>query len=162
MPTDAKLAVHGRYLAGWNEHDPHLVVEQFAPSGTYVDANLDGPVRGDDLAEYVTDVTTAFPDLRLEQRRLIRAETDGLLVEEWTMHGTHRGPLDGLPPTGETLALEGMSVVTIAEDGITSFRGFFDQQSFAEQLGLTFPAVLGQLPTLAVGKVRQAVKRNRQ
>lgn len=161
MPTDPKLAVHERYLEGWNEHDPQRVVDQFAPSGTYVDANLDGPVRGDELAAYVTEVTTAFPDLHLEQRRLIRAETDGLLVEEWTMHGTHHGPLDGLPPTGETLALEGMSVVEIAEEGITSIRGYFDQQSFAEQLGLTFPAVVGQLPTLATGKARQVLERNR-
>jgi hypothetical protein len=34
---------------------------------------------------------------------------------------------------------------------------YFDQESFAEQLGLTFPAIIGQLPTLAVEAVKEAL-----
>ena len=73
------------------------------------------------------------------------------------MHGTHSGFLDGLPPTGNRIALDGVSVVTISDDGITSIEGYFDQESFAEQLDLTFPAIIGQLPTLAVEAVKGAL-----
>jgi predicted ester cyclase len=88
---------------------------------------------------------------------LVRFYEEGVLVEEWTMHGTHSGFLDSLPPTGNRIALDGVSVVTISDDGITSIEGYFDQESFAEQLGLTFPAIIGQLPTLAVEAVKEAL-----
>jgi predicted ester cyclase len=77
-----------------------------------------------------------------------------VLVAEWTMRGTHSGPFDGLPPTGNEIELDGVDVVTVSDDGITSITGYFDQRAFVEQLGLTFPTVVGQLPTLAVGAVR--------
>jgi len=96
---------------------------------------------------------TGVPDAPFEERRV--GEIDpGVVVSEWTMRGTHSGALDGLPPTGREFELDGVDVITVSDDGIVSLRGYFDQESFAEQLGLTFPAILGQLPKLAVGALR--------
>jgi steroid delta-isomerase-like uncharacterized protein len=149
-----------RYVEAWNDHDPDAVVEQFASGGTYVDSALDEPLEHDGIADFVTDTVAGFPDVRFEERRVVTAE-DGeqlVLVAEWTMHGTHDGSFEGLPPTGNELELDGVDVVTVSEDGITSITGYFDQQSFIEQLGLTFPAIVGQLPTLAVGAVEQRLR----
>ena len=64
---------------------------------------------------------------------------------------------EGLPPTGNTIALDGTSVVEIGPDGIREIRGYYDQKELAEQLGLTFPAVVGQLPTMVVGAAREVL-----
>jgi hypothetical protein len=73
------------------------------------------------------------------------------------MTGTHEGSFQGLPPTGETIEIEGVDIVTITDEGITSINGYFDQSAVMSQLGLTFPTVLGKVPTLAVGAVRAAL-----
>jgi len=151
--TGDELAYHERYIQGWNEHDPGTVVDQFARGGTYDDPNLEEPLAGEEIGEYVTEIASGFPDFHIEERRL--AETDGGIVHEWTMHGTHSGTLDGLPPTGNTIALDGVDVVRIDSDGIISVRGYFDQKTFAQQLGLTFPTIIGQVPALAVGAVTE-------
>jgi steroid delta-isomerase-like uncharacterized protein len=148
-----------RYTEGWNDHDPDTVVEQFAPGGTYVDSALAEPLDREGVVDFVVDTVTGFPDVRFEERRVVTAEEGDelVLVAEWTMYGTHTGPFEGLPPTGNELALDGVDVVTVSDDGITSITGYFDQQTFGEQLGLTFPAIVGQIPTLAVGAVKEGL-----
>jgi len=154
-----RRAYFERYTEGWNDHDPDAVVEQFAPGGTYVDSSLAEPLERDEIADFVTDTVMGFPDVRFEERRVFTAqEGDELvLVAEWTMRGTHAGPFEGLPPTGNELELDGVDVVTVSDDGITSITGYLDQNEVADQLGLTFPAVVGQLPMLAVGAVKQGL-----
>jgi steroid delta-isomerase-like uncharacterized protein len=155
--TSERRQYFERYTEGWNDHDPDAVVEQFAPGGTYVDSALAEPLERDEIADFVTDTVTGFPDVRFEERRVVTAEEGAelVLVAEWTMRGTHTGPFEGVPPTGNEIELDGVDVVTVSDDGITSITGYFDQRAFVEQLGLTFPAVVGQLPALAVGAVEQ-------
>lgn len=150
-----KAAYHDRYIEGWNDHDPEAVMAQFADGGTYVDPLFDDPISGEEIGEFVRLTADRFPDFRFEQRRVLDVDADHVRIEEWTMHGTHEGMRDGLPPTGNTIALEGTSVVELSADGITAIRGYFDQNQLTEQLGLTFPDVVGQLPSLAVGAVRE-------
>lgn len=71
--------------------------------------------------------------------------------------GTHKGTFNGLPPTGNTVTLEGVDIFAISEEGIESVKIHFDQSSMADQLGLTFPAIVGQLPQLATGAIRNAL-----
>lgn len=145
------------YTEGWNTHDPDLVVEQFVEGGSYYDPNVGEELYGDEIGDYVAETVQGFPDVHFEETRVMPTEIDDEfgLVAEWTMRGTHTGTLAGLPPTGRTIALEGVDVVEISEDGILSITGYFDQKEFAEQLGLTFPTVLGQLPSLAIGAAKQ-------
>lgn len=145
-----------RYVDGWEENDPDAAVGEFAPGGTYEDPSVEEPLEGEAIGEFIAEVNEGFPDLRFELHRLLVTDEEGVLVAEWTMHGTHEGTLDGLPPTGETIALEGVDVVTFSDEGITSIRGYFNESQFTEQLGLDFPAVIGKIPTLAAGAIKSS------
>lgn len=157
--TDDRRGYFERYTEGWNDHDPDAVAAQFAPDGTYVDPSLEAPLARDEVDEFVAETVAAFPDVRFEERRVVTAASGEklVLVAEWTMSGTHAGPFQGLPPTGEAVELDGVDVVTVTDEGIASVTGYFDGTEVTEQLGLTFPAVIGQVPTLAVGAVRQVL-----
>lgn len=139
-----------KYVEGWNTHDPDMVVEQFADGGTFTDPYVEEPLQGDEIGDYVAETIEGFPDVQFEDR-VMPTEIDGEfgLVAEWTMRGTHTGNLDWLPPTGRTIELDGVDVVEFSDDGIAKITGYYDQKEFAEQLGLTFPSVIGQLPSLA-------------
>lgn len=156
MPDSTPVAYFDRYVEAWNEHDPEAVMAQFADGGTYVDPASDGTLSGKNIGEHVEGLATAFPDYHFaEGRRSLNEE--GILFAEWMLHGTHHGPLQGLPPTHRTIEVDGVDVVKLSEEGITSIAGYYDMSDFNEQLGLTFPAVVGQLPKLALGAVRNVL-----
>jgi steroid delta-isomerase-like uncharacterized protein len=123
------------YLHGWNDHDGEAVAATFAASGTYADPTLPAPLPKAAIADYVTGLTTAFPDLVFVTDEFI---VDGdRVVIPWRMQGTNAGPMPGLPePTGRRCDLPGVDVVTVGPHGIDSVVGYFDQKTFLEQLGL--------------------------
>lgn len=146
-----------RYSEGWEAHDPEAVMAAFAPDGSVTDPTLNEPRTGEEIGAWVGETVAGFPDVSFEDHRELSTDDGGVLFVEWTMHGTHTGTFQGLPATGNTVALDGVDVVTISEDGIESIKIYFDPSSIAEQLGLTFPAIIGQLPKLAIGVARNAL-----
>jgi len=81
---------------------------------------------------------TAFPDSHHEVRSII--ESGNVAVAEVTFTGTHTGPLatpqGEVPPTGRTVRLPACLVFEVNAGRITAQRAYFDQMTFAAQLGL--------------------------
>jgi predicted ester cyclase len=80
----------------------------------------------------------AFPDLRLEIKRLL---TDGpAAAAEGTLAGTHDGvlrtPNGDVAPTGRAVELPWAAVYVTDGDTLKSEHLFFDQMDFLGQLGL--------------------------
>lgn len=141
-----------RAVEAFNDHDLDGMMAQFADGGTFVDPLEPDGVAGAELREYMIDLFEAFPDIRVEVERALTDEAGGTAMV-CTYTGTHRGSMEGIPPTGRTIAVPGVSVVTVADDGVTSWRDYWDQQAFAEQLGLTFPEIVPMLPRIALAKL---------
>ena len=141
-----------RAMETFNDHEIDAHMEAFADGATFLDPVLEAPVSGADHREYLLDVIEAFPDIRQDVERAVVA--DGTVAMESTFAGTHEGPIEGVPPTGKRVEVPLASVITVSEEGITSWRDYWDQATFREQLGLTFPAVLGQVPGFALWTIR--------
>jgi len=75
----------------------------------------------------------AFPDWHSTPEELI-AEGDRV-VERWTGRGTHRGHFQGIPPTGNRVAVPGVVFYRVEDGAIAEFRGSFDMLSMLQQLG---------------------------
>lgn len=98
-------------------------------------ASPEGEIRGRDaLEERIRTVTEAFPDFHAEVHDQLAR--DGTVMMEWTMYGTHEGEYDGIPPTGEEMAVSGMSKVVVADGKIAEDRLYFDTRTMMGQLGL--------------------------
>ncbi|MFC6953422.1 ester cyclase [Halorubellus litoreus] len=145
-----------RAIEAFNDQDVGRVLGAFADDGTFFDPLLDEPVSGRELREYTTEIFEAFPDLTIDVRRVV-ASTDRDVALELTYVGTHQGSMDGIPATGRRATTETIAVIEFGEDGIESWRDYFDQVGFREQLGLTFPSVLSLAPKLAVRKLKAVV-----
>lgn len=124
-----------RALEAFDNHDADGVAAEFAEEGTFYDPPQDEELTKEEFRAYCVEIFEAFPDVRVEEERVLTAP-DGTTAVEWTFSGTHEGEIDGMPPTGESFALPGVSIITVSEDGITSWRDYWDQQTFAEQVGL--------------------------
>lgn len=136
--TDAIDPIEARidaYFDAWNAHDGAALVGSFAPAGTYQDPTTDGAIAASALPELVARLCAALPDLAFE--RTSSAGTGATRVVEWVMRGHNLGPLrPGVNPTGRLVELAGVDVFEVAHDGITAVRGYFDQKTLIEQIGL--------------------------
>lgn len=101
----------------------------------------------EDHRTYLADIIVAFPDVHQEVKRVLC--TGGPTVVESTFAGTHEDEIEGIPPTGNAVAVPLVSVIEVSDDGITAWRDYWDQQTFRDRLGLPVPAVGGHLPRFA-------------
>jgi steroid delta-isomerase-like uncharacterized protein len=76
----------------------------------------------------------AFPDFLAEIHEQV-AEGD-LVVTRKTFHGTHRGDLMGIPPTGRPVAFDVIDIVRMRDGQIVEHWNVVDQMGLMRQLGV--------------------------
>jgi steroid delta-isomerase-like uncharacterized protein len=105
----------------------------------------DGPKA---VAKYFEDTRRAFPDQRNELLAL--HHSDEAVMVEAVIRGTHRGPLQSLPPTGKEFELPILAMFVFEEDRLVCERVYFDQLTVLEQLGIARSptSLTGRLETL--------------
>lgn len=158
--TDTE-AIARAYVRMWNERDaaaiPALVSDTFVMYDPGIpEKGVPGPkgeAHGrDGLERFMETITTTFPDF--EVTILDMVTDDALAMYEVRLTMTHDGPLGRVPPTGRRVELRGASILRIEDGLVQEHRFHTDMTEAAAQLGLTFPAVLGQLPKLLVRALR--------
>jgi len=137
MPHDKATAqaLIDAYFDGWNAHDPSAVARTFAPGGTYSDPTTVRPVTVARIDSVVEPLCAAFPELGFERAAAIGEGSRA--VVEWVMRGHNRGAFaPGIGPTGKEVALAGVDVFELDDEGIRAVRRYFDQKAFVESFGL--------------------------
>jgi hypothetical protein len=83
---------------------------------------------------FVSIYRDAFPDVHFTIDEQI-AEGDRV-VTRWTARGTHKGELAGIPPTGKSVTVNGVTVDRIVNGKYVESWGIFDQLGLMQQLGV--------------------------
>ncbi len=134
MSTEENKALVSRFVEEfWNEGNEATADELMAvdaaihmPTGEMVD--LDG------LKSFAGTFRESFPDWHSTFEELI-AEGDKV-AERWTGRGTHRGELQGIPPTGKRVEVPGSVFYRIVDGKIVEFWGQLDMMGMMRQLGV--------------------------
>ncbi len=93
-----------------------------------------GMNRGpESMRQLIAMLRTAFPDLHFAIEELI-AEGD-IVAGRLTMHGTHEGPLIGMPPTGRPVRQAHMHFVRFRDGKAIEHWGVRDDMGMMRQLG---------------------------
>jgi len=133
------------YINAWNSHDFGRILGLFAPGGTYTDPNCSEGVDSERLVRYLSELVSAFPDLRREGSSRTVPGADMVTVE-WVMTGTNSGSFRGLPATGKEIAVPGVDIVESRAGQIHSIRSYFDSSALFKQLDalvLVLPKTMG-------------------
>ena len=133
MSAEENKALVRRFVEEfWNEGNTATADELMAP-----DAEIHMPtgemVDLDGLKGFAGTFRESFPDWHSTFEELI-AEGDRV-AERWTGRGTHRGELQGIPPTGKRIEVPGSVFYRIVGGKIVEFRGQLDMMSLMQQLG---------------------------
>ena len=136
--------LNSAYFNAWNAHDCTAISATFAADGIFSSPST-GEVSGKKPEIFAEPVWQAFPNIQFEITSY--AETSpNKLVAEWLMTGINTGSLNGLPPTGKAIALKGVDLIEVNDDGIKLVTGYFDTKAVPIQLGLNVivqPFVVG-------------------
>ena len=122
------------HMASENRHEFDATLATFehpryeiVPTGEVYDG-------AEEVSRYFTDSRTAFPDQRNELIALHHA--DDAVIAEFTLLGTHDGPLRGIPPTGRAFTCRCAAFFLFEEDRLVCERVYFDAGTILDQLGL--------------------------
>ncbi|MBG6217665.1 steroid delta-isomerase-like uncharacterized protein [Arthrobacter sp. CAN_A6] len=83
--------------------------------------------------DFWTQFLTAFPDLVLTPETMVADDENVAVV--LTVTGTHRGPFQGVEPTGKRFTVRGIQVARFDDGKIVERWGATDEAGILEQLG---------------------------
>ena len=133
MSAEENKALVRRFVEEfWNEGNTTAADELMA-SNAAIHLPTGEVVNPDELKSFSATWRGSFPDWHSTFEELI-AEGDRV-AERWTGRGTHRGELQGLPPTGKRVEAPGSVFYRIVGGKIVEFRGQLDMMSLMQQLG---------------------------
>ena len=134
MSDQYKTAARNFIEKGLNQKDLSALETYFSPElidhalPTGLPAGLEG------RKIFASALLAAFPDLRVEVKELI-AEGEKL-VTRYSVHGTHRGELMGIPPTGKEVFITGTAIDRFENGKSIEHWEIIDQVGLMQQLGV--------------------------
>lgn len=134
--TDTVDHLIDRWQAAWSDKDSSA----FAPICTadvhYEDPLISEPLEGAaELGRHAARLWAAFPDARME-RTGERLAGGRFVAAPCKLLGTHRGALEGLPPTNRFVVVHCVFYLELRDECIHRARAFFDLYNTAVQLGV--------------------------
>ena len=126
------------FVEAWNRQEPDAIAAQFTQDGVRHQFSLpEARLAGRDaIAQGVGAIIHAVPDATLEVRSQVEGG-DGRVVVEWTFSGTHENDFPGMPASGATIVLPGISVYSLAPDGlITLENAYWDTATLMSAAGV--------------------------
>ena len=95
-------------------------------------------LRGPEVLKRTVEMyRAAFPDVRITVDDVISA--DDKVVLRWHSEGTHRGPLEGLAPTGARASVTGISIDLWKDGKVVESWTEWDNLGLGRQLGAAPP-----------------------
>lgn len=87
----------------------------------------------DGACRLIETYRAAFPDLRFELGEM--TSSGATVAHRWVLHGTHRGELMGVEPTGQAVAVDGMELNRLDGGKIAESWAMSDSLGMLRQLG---------------------------
>jgi steroid delta-isomerase-like uncharacterized protein len=135
MSEQNKAVVRRTFEELWNKGNLQLANELFSPNYAHHDPSTPDVGRGPESEKKrATLYRNAFPDLRLTVEDLIAGgET---VVARWSCHGTHKGELDGILPTGKQFTITGVTITRFENGKMVEGWVNWDALGMMQQLGV--------------------------
>lgn len=132
MPDDVR-AIALALLDAWNSRDPKRAAMFYAPDYVGIDIGQRGQQTRRDRLQTLAGYVRAFPDVQWSGDTMVEGDRVTLI---WTMRGTHQGAFMRIPPTGRSVEVRGVSIITIAEGKIVHGLTIWDAAGLLRSLGL--------------------------
>lgn len=125
----------------WNEGKTQTVHELLSQDAVAVGqagsgVELHGPLE---FVPFVERIRSAFPDIKVKVEDTFGA--DDKVVLRWSARMTHRGDALGIPASGKSVRLTGITIAQIVNGKIVAGWDNWDQLGMLQQIGAPSEAV---------------------
>ena len=136
MSEEEKKALVSRIATDiWNRGDLDVVDEVMVADAPYHGPHMpNGLGDRESWRRAIAGYRGAFPDSHVTFDELIVIRDT--VVGRWRATGTHTGQLPGLPPTGKSIAIGGITIYRLVEGKIVEAWEQLDMLGMWEQLGV--------------------------
>jgi len=122
------------YIAACNAHDIDRVTSLFAEDGSYGEFGQGNILlRREEIRRYLTAKFPALPELTITLTAH-PVYSEGQALFKWVMTGTPQGEFAGVPPTGNSFRVQGMTTLIMRGDKIARAIDSYDVRLVARQL----------------------------
>ena len=133
MATDNREKSRRIFEKVWNEKHVEQIDELVAPDYVHHDVLSPDQTGIKAYKQFVDLYLTAFPDIHFNIEDEI---SDGdKVVIRWTVTGTHKGDLPGLPPTGRPISVTGITIGRLSDGKFVESWNNWDALGMMQQLG---------------------------
>jgi steroid delta-isomerase-like uncharacterized protein len=128
-------ALTQRIFDTFNTHDVAATAALFAPDAVLDDVAVARRLVGrEQIGGIYARHLIAIPDAQAKIEHMIaEGET---VVAEWTICGTHRGTMMGIPPTGRAIVMIGISILRFRGGLAVADTRVWDVAGLLRQIGL--------------------------
>jgi steroid delta-isomerase-like uncharacterized protein len=136
MSVEENIALMRRWFREvWNEGRTQTIHDLLAPNAVAVGELEDGvELRGPaDFVPFAERIRGAFPDMKIVVEDVFGVEDK--VVLRWSGKMTHLGDHLGMPATGKSVQLTGITIVRIANNQIVAGWDNWDQLGMLKQIG---------------------------
>ena len=131
--TERNLRLWTEHVLAENRRDLDRLIDTLADDAVYEIVPLKKEWRGkDEIRQFYHMLWTAMPDVKLDLRT--RVADEHYVVEESHVHGTHTGPLFGIPPSGRYIEFDLVIYFPFRADKIMGERMYLDVNSITGQV----------------------------
>ena len=130
--TDRNVRLWMEHVLAENRRDLDRLIDTLAEDAVYEIVPLKKFWRGkEEIREFYHMLWTAMPDVKLDLRS--KVADDQFVVEESHVHGTHSGPLFGIPPSNRHIEFDLVIYFPFKDDKIMGERLYLDVNSITGQ-----------------------------
>ncbi len=131
--TESNLRRWTEHVLAENRRDLERLIGTLAEDAVYEVVPLKQVWRGkDEIRQFYNMLWTAVPDVKLDLRS--RVADEHYVVEESHVHGTHTGPLFGIPPSGRHIEFDLVIYFPFRNGEIMGERMYLDVNSITGQV----------------------------
>jgi steroid delta-isomerase-like uncharacterized protein len=135
MSENNKTVVRRLIEEVWNKGNLSVADELFTPNYEHHDASSPDFGRGPESEKKrATLYRSAFPDVRVTIEDII--SEDDTVMTRWSCHGTHKGDLSGIAPTGKHFTISGITVSRLSNGKVAEGYVNWDALGLMQQLGV--------------------------
>jgi len=135
MSEQNKAIVRRLFEELWNKGNLSVADQLFSPNYAHHDPSTPDFGRGPESErKRATLYRTAFPDLQLTIEDII-AEGETVMTR-WSCHGTHKGDLSGIAPTGKQFTISGVTIARLTNGKLAEGYVNWDALGLMQQLGV--------------------------
>jgi steroid delta-isomerase-like uncharacterized protein len=136
--SNKELVVRLWYEELWNKWNLNAADELFSADYQLHIPGVPVPLDRNGAKQVVTMFSGSFPDLTHTVDEVI-AEGD-TVAARWTVNGTHRGEFQGIPASGKSVQLSGITVHHFAGGKVRETWLAFDTATLLQQIGASAAA----------------------